>query len=361
MSSDVEINGTSASEWDSFVCDSPRGHLLQNSRWGKLKSAFGWESSLVTVRRRGVLTAGALVLFRGLPALGKFCPIVIGYVPKGPLLDYQDEDALQSLVGGLDQLCRRRRAAWVTIEPDESQSGELDRKLLAAGFQRSKHAIQPQSTILLDLTPGPEECLARMSAKTRYNIRLSDRRGIRVVTGAEADIRKFYSLAVITGQRDGFSIHSLEYYEEAYRLCRDIDAVQLLMAYFQEKLLAGLMVFALGGKSWYLYGASSDEERQRMPNHALQWAALNWAWSKGCHTYDLWGIPPQAPLLEGSEPSQLRSLTDDPPRGSLWGVYRFKRGFGGETIRFIGGYDRVYFPAIFWLYDNFVSRRHPQD
>ncbi len=305
MSSQVEINSTVASEWDNFVSSSPRGHLLQTSQWGELKSAFGWQCDRVTVRQGGTIAAGAQILFRKLPIIGKFRPMSIAYIPKGPVFDYEDDALLKALLGGLDSLCRQRGAAWLKIEPDEPYSASLRRKLLAAGFQHSRRTVQPQSTIRLDLTAGMEESLAQMSAKTRYNIRLSERKGIRVMIGSESDIEGFYRLSLVTSQRDRFPIHSLEYYQKAYLLFREIDAVQLFLAFFQEKLLAGLMAFALGGKAWYLYGASSDEERQRMPNYALQWAAMNWAWGKGCGSYDLWGIPAEAPLLEETQSPRL--------------------------------------------------------
>ena len=358
LSSQIEINSTVASEWDNFVSGSPRGHLLQTSQWGKLKSAFGWQCDRVTVRQGETITAGAQVLFRMLPIIGKFRPMSIGYIPKGPVFDYKDDALLKALLGGLDRLCRQRGAVCLKIEPDEPHSIILRRKLLASGFRDSRRAVQPQSTIILDLTAGMEESLARMSAKTRYNIRLSERKGIRVMVGSESDIEEFYRLALVTSQRDKFPVHNLEYYQKAYLLFREIDAVQLFLAFFQEKLLAGLMAFALGAKAWYLYGASSDEERQRMPNHALQWAAMNWAWHKGCDSYDLWGIPAEAPLLEETQSPLLKELIESPPHGSLWGVYRFKRGFGGEPVRYVGAYDRVYSPVLYWIYDKFIKRGH---
>ena len=358
MNSQVEVNDTSPHEWDSFVSLSPQGHLLQSSRWGRLKSLFGWSYDLVVVRQGASIVAGAQVLFRKWPVIGRICPMTVGYVPKGPVLDYDNEDLLNTLLAGVNRLCRQRGAAWLKIEPDELHSPTLKDRLLAAGFQQSRQTVQPQSTIVINLTSGIEACLARMSAKTRYNIRLAERKGIRVATGTAGDVEEFYRLILWTSQRDRFPVHSLAYYQKAYELFKEIDAVELFLAFFEDQLLAGLMAFAMGKKAWYLYGASSDEERNRMPNHALQWAAMNWAWNKGCDYYDLWGIPPEAPLLEEEQPLRLKGLLESPPPGSLWGVYRFKRGFGGEVIRWIGAYDRVYSPGIYWLYNQFIARGH---
>lgn len=358
MNRQVEVNDTSPHEWDSFVSLSPQGHLLQSSRWGKLKSLFGWSYDLVVVRQGGRIVGGAQVLFRRWPVIGRILPMTIGYVPKGPVLDYDTQDLLETLLAAVDKLCRQRGAVWLKIEPDQPYSTTLEARLLVAGFQHSRQTVQPQSTIVIDLSSGMEASLSRMSAKTRYNIRLAERKGVRVVVGNAADVEKFYRLTLETSHRDRFPVHSLTYYQKAYELFKEIDAVELFLAFFGDQLLAGLMAFAIGKKAWYLYGASSDEERHRMPNHALQWAAMNWAWGKGCDYYDLWGIPPEAPLLEEKHSPHLKELLESPPEGSLWGVYRFKRGFGGQIVRCIGAYDRVYSPSMYWLYNHFIARGH---
>ena len=352
-----EIDRLGVNDWDDFVITSPKGHLLQSSPWAQLKSASGWDAALVTVQDGQDVLAGAQVLFRSLPVIGKLRPITIGYVPKGPVINYTDTLTLTVLVQGLDQLCRKRGAILLKIEPDEPQSNALRETLTMVGFRPSGHTIQPPSTILIDLSQGMETCLSRMSSKTRYNIRLAERKGVKVHTGSEEDMARFYELAVTTGQRDRFAIHHPDYYRQAYRLFREKEAVQLFLADFEGKLLAGLMAFAFGHKSWYLYGASSNEERQRMPNHALQWAAINWAKSKGCLSYDLWGIPDEAPMLEANQETRLKAYLDNPPPGSLWGIYRFKRGFGGNNIRYIGAYDRVYSPVLYWLYEKVANLR----
>ncbi len=214
--------------------------------------------------------------------------------------------ALRALVSGLDELCRRQRAVLLRIEPDLADRPDQDAAIRGAGFRHSSRAVQPASTILIDLADSPDTWLARMSPKNRYNIRLSERKGIAVCTGSEQDIAAFHELIVMTGQRDGFAVHSLEYYRESYRIFRETDQVRLLLAKYEGRLLAGLMAFACGPKAFYLYGASSNDERQRMPNYALQWAAMNWAKERGCRSYDLWGIPDEASDWEASQPERLK-------------------------------------------------------
>jgi lipid II:glycine glycyltransferase (peptidoglycan interpeptide bridge formation enzyme) len=108
------------------------------------------------------------------------------------------------------------------------------------------------------------------------------------------------------------------------------------------------MVFARGNRSWYFYGASTEQERARMPTYLLQWQAIRWARGRGCREYDLWGVPDaDLPQLE----AQFSSRSD-----GLWGVYRFKRGFGGRLMRTPGGWDRPYSRLLYSLY-RFVNRR----
>jgi lipid II:glycine glycyltransferase (peptidoglycan interpeptide bridge formation enzyme) len=152
-----------------------------------------------------------------------------------------------------------------------------------------------------------------------------------------------------TGERDEFGIHSLAYYQRAFTSFEPLGACVLLIAEYQAQPLAGLMAFAHGDTAWYFYGASTDEERNRMPTYLLQWEAIRWAKSKGCQVYDLWGVP-DYPETELEESFLNRS-------DGLWGIYRFKRGFGGQIHRAIGTWDRIYQPLIYKLYQRLSARR----
>jgi lipid II:glycine glycyltransferase (peptidoglycan interpeptide bridge formation enzyme) len=108
------------------------------------------------------------------------------------------------------------------------------------------------------------------------------------------------------------------------------------------------MVFARGPRAWYFYGASNDEERNRMPTYLLQWEAMRWAKARGCEEYDLWGVPD---VDEATLEADFANRSD-----GLWGVYRFKRGFGGTLSRSVGAWDRSYLPLAYPLY-RWWSRR----
>jgi lipid II:glycine glycyltransferase (peptidoglycan interpeptide bridge formation enzyme) len=318
--------------WDGLVARSD-GHVLQSWAWGELKSLFGWR-----VQRVVVGSTYAQVLYRSLPGgLG-----TIAYVPKGPLVDSGDLSALPALLQAVRPLVRKNRGICLKIEPDLKEDATLARGLRSLGFRPSPQTVQPRRTITVDLEAEPETLLKRMKQKTRYNIRLAARRGVTVRTGDEMDLPAFYDLVEITGERDDFGVHSKAYYEAVHRLFVPSGRGCLLLAEHEGTLLAGLVVFALGGMACYMYGASSSQARNLMPTYLLQWEAMLWAKEQGCRIYDLWGVPDEdEPTLE----SQFTERHD-----GLWGVYRFKRGFGGRLVRTIGAWDLVYAPLRYRLY-----------
>jgi len=319
------------SEWDSFLHEHPEAHILQSSAWGALKSEFGWQVAWVRSS-----DSGAQILFRSLPG-----GLSIAYIPKGPV-----GSSWKTLWPEVDALCKTKNAIFLKVEPDawEPLALEVDEQL--PGF-RAAEAVQPRRTIEVSLEGDEEIWLERMKQKTRYNIRLAERKGVIVRLSDDVDL--FYSLMQETSLRDGFGIHSLRYYRRAYELFAPMGACALLLAEYEGLPLAGLMVFAWGRRAWYFYGASNERERQRMPTYLLQWEAMRWAAAKGCTTYDLWGIPDEE---EATLEAEFTQRSD-----GLWGVYRFKRGFGGTIRRSVGAWDRVYKPFWYRLYQAWVYRR----
>jgi len=290
-----------------------------------LKSDYGWRVEYI---RAG--EAGAQVLFRPFP-LG----FSLAYIPKGPLGKW-----LPDLLPDLVAVCKKHHAFAIKVEPDEKDSHESRNNLLGQGFIPSQHTIQPRTTLLVDLTGDEDQLLGRMHQKTRYNIRLAMRKDVKIRPWKDLD--GFGRMMIETADRDEFGAHTPAYYQRAYDLFHPTGNCELLVAEFEERTLASVMVFAHGKRAWYLYGASTILERNRMPTYLLQWEAMKWAKEKGCVTYDLWGIPDES--LETLE-QDFTSRQD-----GLWGVYRFKRGFGGELVRSIGAWDRVSMPSIYRIY-----------
>jgi lipid II:glycine glycyltransferase (peptidoglycan interpeptide bridge formation enzyme) len=320
----------SLSDWSRFLSNHPDAHLLQTGEWGELKSAFGWKPVRLIHAE-----AGAQLLFRKLP-LG----FTIGYIPK--------VNPHESLWLEIDSACKRNHAIFLKLEPDCWQDAEPN-KLRITNYELriSPHNIQPPRTIIVDIKGSEEEILARMKQKTRYNIRLAEKKGVMVRPWD--DIESFHKMMLATGVRDRFGVHSREYYQRAYDLFHAKQMAELLVAEYDGKPLAAIFVARHGDRAYYLYGASTDEARNRMPTYLLQWEAIKWAKSQGCEEYDLWGVP--------DETEAVLEANFEKRHEGLWGVYRFKRGFGGELKRAAQAMDRVYNPPLYWAYLRLVGNR----
>jgi len=320
-----------AQAWNEFLSDHADVHVLQTSAWGELKSAFGWKPVRVVVDG-----CGAQILFRRLP-MG----FTVAYMPKGPIGSDSQDFWLE-----IEQVCRRYRAIFLKIEPDlwEGQTW-----LPGTGIQGliDSKPIQPRRTVEISLAGREEDWLARMKQKTRYNVRLAEKKD--VVVQRSDDVAAFHKLMLTTGTREAFGVHSRAYYQRAFDLFSPNNKCAMLIASFEGWPLAGLMVFIQGQRAWYFYGASSNLERNRMPAYLLQFEAMRWAASQGCQVYDLWGIPDSA---EETLEEQFADRDD-----GLWGVYRFKRGFGGVIRRSIGAWDRVFMPPLYQVYKLYSEKR----
>jgi lipid II:glycine glycyltransferase (peptidoglycan interpeptide bridge formation enzyme) len=321
-------------DWDEYLKSYPDVHILQTSSWGEVKASFGWKVSQVMGEN-----AGAQILFKKIPAGFSW-----GYIGKGPV--GKPDDRFWSKVNAE---CQRHRAVFLKIEPDLID----DEKTLNCAwvhdtrFRRSPHMIQPRRTIVVDLRGDQETLLGRMKQKTRYNIRLAERKGVKIRYGEDVD--QFFRLLRVTGERDEFGIHSQAYYQKVYELFSEHDSCAIIFSESEEKILSAAMVFKQGSRAWYFYGASSDEQRNLMAPYAVQWEAMLWARSKGCTSYDLWGVPDE-------DLERLEAGFSDRNDG-LWGVYRFKRGFGGRLIRSSGALDIVYKPVLYNLYLQWMKKR----
>ncbi len=328
------------SGWDELVRVHPHAHILQTSTWGRFKEAFGWQAETIRVRSQG-----ALVLFHPLP-LG----MTLAYVPRGPLANWDNAGEVRELLAALDAACRARRAICLKWEPDLPNSPGCADWLTALGFQPSPQTVQPRRSMVVDLGGNEVEILARMKQKTRYNISLAAKKEVTArAAQSVVDVDTFNRLMTLTGVRDHFGVHTRAYYRRAYELFRPLGQCELFLAEYQGEALAGVMAFALGRRSWYFYGASSDHERNRMAPYLAQWAAMRWARSCGALTYDLWGVPDED---EATLEAEFETRHD-----GLWGVYRFKRGFGGQLVRTVGAWDRVYNRVMYRAYLAYLKMR----
>ncbi len=309
--------------WNRGLLTLPHPHVLQTWEWGEVKSQTGWRPHPLRVLLHGHPVGQVLLLVRPLRPL----PLAVGYVPKGPVLDWSAPLHVSVVLKAIADYASQQGLLFVKIDPDvdprSGQGKQVQTLLRDHGWVPSPEAIQFRNTVLLDLQGDEEELLKRMKPKWRYNIRLARRRGVRIRQGKEEDFPHFYALYAETARRDGFLIRPYAYYEKVWRVFLSRDMAVLLMAEWEGRPIAGLMLFLFGHRAWYMYGASAGGDvRRHMPNHLLQWEAIRVARTRGCTVYDMWGAPD---VLDESDP--------------MWGVYRFKLGFGGVFQPWIGPWD----------------------
>ncbi|MDD4803226.1 MAG: peptidoglycan bridge formation glycyltransferase FemA/FemB family protein, partial [Syntrophomonas sp.] len=212
--------------------------------------------------------------------------------------------------------------------------------------------VQPAFVMQLDIQPSEAELLANMHSKTRYNIKLAQKKGvtIRPAVGKE-DLQVFYAILQETAKRDNFLIRGYQYFEMIWDQMVENGWAQIFLAEYQDRTISATLALMLGKKVWYLYGASSNDYRNVMPNYLIQWEMIRWAQQQGCTLYDFRGVS--------------GDLNEDNP---LYGLYRFKRGFNGGLVEFIGDFDRVYSPFFYFawtrilpLYLRVTHRRKKQE
>ncbi len=325
-------------EWNQIVGQFDQPSLLQTWEWGQVKAKFGWEMDTLTWRDdEARLQAAALVLKREqtLPIIGKKLKII--YVPKGPLMADWNHPMREKVLQDLVEYARREGAVYLKMDPEivtargfpenpdyerDPHSAELIRKLWQSGWRLSKQQIQFKNTFWIDLRPSEEELLAAMKQKTRYNIRLAEKKGVIIREGAGDDLKHIYKMYAETANRDGFIIRPQEYYLTLWETFMKAGMATPLLAEVEGVTIAGLFLFYFGKRSWYIYGMSSNLHREKMPNYLLQWEAMRFSKARGCTTYDLWGAPDNF-----SEADRM------------WGVYKFKEGLGGFIVQTEGALD----------------------
>lgn len=318
--------------WDRFVNDHPHGHFLQSWGWGELKAGAGWYPLRLALwdESQGQMVGAAQLLCRTAPHTPSWLGN-LAYMPKGPVIDWSQPDLCGAFFTQLNAFLRRRGTVVLHMEPSLEIAVAADDRLqesMAALPCYPVATIQPRRTIMLDLSPDPETLLAQMKEKWRYNVRLAARKGVTIRAAQNIDdVSEWYKLLRTTSQRDDFGIHTLDYYLCCWRIFAPRRQLTLFLAEHEGHLLGGIFVALFARQAIYLYGASSSEQRQLMPNYLLQWRAICWAREQGAASYDFWGIP----------------ATDD-ENEPMAGVYRFKSGWGGRVTRFVGNYEHVYRP-----------------
>lgn len=365
-----------SNSWNQLISQLPNPHFLQTYEWGQVKAKHGWipyyavwtEKQFSVISHQSLVTdnwslptdhclAAALILKRA--AFRRFS---IFYAPKGPLMDWTNESLRMRVLDDLQSFAKRQGAIFLKIDPDVAlgrgipgsvdevteKSGQAVRSdLKRRGWVESSDQIQFKNTVMVDLSASEEDILMRMKQKTRYNVRLAEKKGVTVRAGKLEDLGMLYRMYAETSVRDGFIIRDEEYYMTVWKLFMSSDPSLLvtrpsalpLIAEVDGEPVAAIFLFMFAGRGYYVYGMSRDVHREKMPTYLLQWAAMKRARARGCLTYDLWGAPD---VFDESD--------------SMWGVYRFKEGLGGEVVRTLGAYDFAPGGFLYSMYSDAMPR-----
>ena len=334
-------------QWNTFLAQHSRGHYLQSYEWGELYRYLGsrvyrlgaFDGTLDNERLVGTLMF--VVNPVPIPLLGKYYNWL--YCARGPAIENDNLDILNALLARVHEIAKTCHAVVCKMEPNvlEDEDGPWIDHLHSLGFQANRHSIIGRRSWVLDVSPDEQKILAGFRKTWRYNIRLAQREGVEVrEVKTDEDFDTYYRLLVITSQRDGFFVHSQDYQKEIYqRYASKGDAI-LYLAIYQGKAVAARMVIRFGDTCLDMFGASSNEDRGFPKTHILQYRCIQWAKSKGCKFFDFRTIPEN--LDENEE---------------MYGVYHYKKGFGGFSRLHMLTQDYVYRPLIYSLWNTLVEQK----
>jgi lipid II:glycine glycyltransferase (peptidoglycan interpeptide bridge formation enzyme) len=333
----MEICGAESAEFELFNAGHPCGHFMQSGAWARVKRE--WTREIVLSRAEdGTVRGGMSVLVRRMPLFG----MSLLYCARGPVADLCDAETLTDIFSAIPVLAKKHRAYKFICDPavprTDTAFGDF---ALSQGFTPPPDNLnfedtQPRFVFLLDIAgKTEEEVFAGFHQKWRYNIRLAQKHGVvlRVFGTALPETREtlpqaledFSRIMRVTGNRDGFSVRPKAYFA---RILEEMgEHARLYMAYYEGVAIAGVLPIQYGDKTWYLYGASDNAQRNKMPNYLLQWAQIRWAVAGGSRVYDFRGVS-----------------GDLDENGPHYGLYKFKKGFGGDFTEFAGEYTKTLRP-----------------
>jgi peptidoglycan pentaglycine glycine transferase (the first glycine) len=341
---------TDKEQWNSFLLSQPRGHLLQSYEWGELNKYLGGQ-----IYRLGALENGRMIgsmMLTLSPVAGRL-PFNWLYSSRGPTVESPDSPALSALIEYAQKmLAKRLRAVVLRLEPNIADDDPAMEQWLAAyralGFQTNPYAVHGRRSWVLDIRPSAEELLAKFKMTWRQNVRSAERKGvvIREAT-SEADFDSYYDLLKLTSERDAFFIHSKDYHQEILRQFSEKGDAVLYLAEHEGEPIAAKVLIRFGDWCWDMFGATSNKKRNLKPAYLLQYRCIQWAQAKGCSYFDFRTIPE---ILEPGE--------------EMWGVYEYKKGFGGFSRLNIPTQDYIYRPVIYSIWRKSVEirrrRRHEE-
>lgn len=315
--------------WNAFIADSPYKSFMQTWGWGELQEYLHVPCFRLVVEDAGKIVAVALVIERALK-MG-YCWL---YIPRGPIFleglsDADKNSAWDALEEKLKNLADERNAFFVRVDL-------LQEQFARTHWHKSPREVQPQHTLLLHVSTSEEQLLAAMHPKTRYNIRVSEKKGVNVRFSSSAeDVRAFIDASQSVTNRTGFSYHPDEYYRGILEVLGKENMAELAIAEIGGQVAAVHLMIYADGIATYAHGASKNEFRSAMAPALLYWKTIQRAKEKGMQLYDFFGVAPE-----------------NAPEDHPWnGITRMKLGFGGTRVSYAGAYDLVFNEALYTMFN----------
>lgn len=308
---------------DKEIYDSKIIHPVQTWDWGDFQISQGH-----TVYRFGVfddkdkIKSAYSVSFHKIPKTN----FSIGTILRGP-------DITEEMIKNITEIAKKENAIFIKLEPDV-----INKKL---GHFRNlkkspKVAFYPH-TFLVDLTKTETELLDSMHPKTRYNIRVANRFGVEIKEETnDKGFETYLKILFDTTKRQGFYLHSQKYHRDLWKRLKDTGMINIMLASYQNQVISAFMIFKLKDKLFYPYGSSLDVNRQVQAPTLLMWEVIKLGKELKCKIFDMWGcLGPHAKETENG-----------------FGFHRFKQGYGGELVEYIGTYDLIINPFLYKLYNS---------
>ncbi|MFH1427555.1 MAG: peptidoglycan bridge formation glycyltransferase FemA/FemB family protein [Patescibacteria group bacterium] len=320
------INITNREQLDEFVGAEKHSQFLQSYEWGEFQEKVGNKIIRVGVEDNGKIIAAATLIKKTLP-MGKS----YFYCPRGPIgqtARQLDTRQLEFLFNEVEKIAKKEDAIFLRFEPANNLRMKNEEFRIINTID-----VQPSKTLILNLEKSEDGLLKQMHQKTRYNIRLAEKKGVKIVEAQNFAIyfENFWQLMRETVVRDNFRLHGKDYYQKML----EVNFIKLYLAEFEGKVIAGSIMAFFGDTVTYLHGASSNQYRNVMAPYLLQWHGLKLAKEMGYKYYDFFGIDEKK-----------------------WpGVTRFKKGFGGQEIKYPGTFDLVFENGWYRIYKVFRTLR----
>ena len=305
-------------------------HVMQSWEWGEFRKSLGIPVLRYGLYKNNKLTKAFQLTLHKIP----FTNQCVGYLPKGLAPDKDLAEALRKI--GKENNC-----AFIKAEPDviANTSGESkptpEVSQIDKSFVPSPKPLFTQYNFVLNLTPTEEELLKNMHSKTRYNIRVAQKHGVKMEERVDDEAFKIYlKLYFETTKRQGYHGHNATYHRKAWESLKNAGMARLLIASYQHKPLTAWMLLNFKDTLYYPYGGSSKEHPEVMANNLIAWEAIKLGKKLKLKKFDMWGA--LGPNADSKNP--------------WFGFHRFKQGYGGKLVEYIGTYDLVFDWPVYWMF-----------